>query len=246
MNRIWSVIFFAVACCFITTGLYAQGQGHLVIDDYPKVVEAGKTADVVIAWNNVPVKKGFVLRLQLENWDVQPGICVVEDVESYSSTGSIVLSLKVPENVNGASGCRFIAAFLSKSEGWDNALTVASSEKDVTIESLLMVKNYSRQVIAGENASVTLSWRDIPVDGEYKLVVQLENWDVKPGVCEVKTIDNFKQQEKKVIEVPVSKSIRSVENCRFVAAFISKRKAWDDVYALAATDKDVSINEKKE
>ncbi|MDP8218091.1 MAG: hypothetical protein P9M03_05140, partial [Candidatus Theseobacter exili] len=109
-----------IICCISALCAYAQGRGHLVIDDYPTVVKAGETVDVVVAWNSVSVKKGYVLRLQLENWDVEPGICVVQDEEKYSSVGSVVMSMKIPGNTPSAKGCRFMVAFLSKSDGWDD------------------------------------------------------------------------------------------------------------------------------
>jgi len=241
MRKRAMILIAGMLCCLVAVAAHAQGRGHIVIDDYPKVVKAGEPVDVVVAWNSVPVKKGYVLRLQLENWDVEPGICVVQDEEKYSSVGSVVMSMKVPGNTPSAKGCRFIAAFLSKSDGWDDVLTVSSTSKDVSIEALLTIERYSDVVKAGQEAYVDLSWRDIPVNGEYKLVVQLENWDVKPGICEVKTLDSFKSDDSKEVRVLVPGSIRSAAGCRFVAAFISKKKGWDDVYTIATSEKTVKI-----
>ncbi|MDP8217427.1 MAG: hypothetical protein P9M03_01745, partial [Candidatus Theseobacter exili] len=133
-----------------------------------------------------------------------------------------------------------------KSDGWDDVLTVASTKKNVQIESLLTIGKFADTIKAGQEAFVDLSWRNIPVNGEYKLVVQLENWDVKPGICEVKTIDSFKKTDSMEVKLPVSKGIHSTEGCRFVAAFISKKKGWDDVYTIATSEKIVKIENDQE
>ncbi|MDP8217426.1 MAG: hypothetical protein P9M03_01740 [Candidatus Theseobacter exili] len=214
----------------------------LSIDKYPTTVESGESADILVSWKDAPSDKEFKLIVQLENWDVKPGICVVTEKTEFRTNGKAVISLDIPGNTPAAADCRFLVAFLSKTEGWDNALApVVSTEKDVMVGSMLRIEDYPKVVKAGTNAMVKLSWKKIPTKGDYKLIVQLENWDVKPGICYVTDLNSFKARESRTITVPVPANAKGVKECRFVAAFISTTTGWDDVFAMGRSNKEVTI-----
>ena len=230
---------FAVAVALCVSSSYAL---ELSIDKYPTTVESGESADVLVSWKDAPSDKDYKLIVQLENWDTKPGICVVTEKTSFKANGKAVVSLDVPGNTPAASGCRFLAAFLSKTEGWDDALSpVADTEKDVAVGSMLKITDYPKKVTPGTSAMVKLSWKKIPTKGDYKLIVQLENWDVKPGICYVSETSSFKGKETRVVSIPVPANAKNVQDCRFVAAFVSTTSGWDDVFAMARSDKDVAV-----
>ena len=213
----------------------------LVIDKFPSGVRAGDTIDVQLSWTGVPTDKDYVLRVQLENWDVNPGICIFKDVEKFSETGSLVVTLDVPKNTNKGQGCRILAAFLSKSVEWDDVLVVATTEKAINLGSLLNISNAPVEVQGGQEASVDVSWEGVPTNEGYKLVVQLENWDVKPGMLYLKEITSFQAKGSEKVKVSVPGNARAVAGCRFVAAFISSTEGWNKVFAVDRTEKNVSV-----
>lgn len=215
------------------------------IINYSNLIKVGGSADIEVAWDEIPIDKGYKLRVQLENWDVNPGICIVKDITDFAAKGTMVVSLKIPSDIRATKGLRFIAAFISKDEEWKNTLCMATTKKDVTAKGLLDISDYPKTARMGKMAQIKIEWEDLPADlsKDYKLFVQLENWDVEPGIVVVEEIDSFESKGTRVIslDIPTDLTLQPVSGCRFVAAFVSRSKGWDSVFYMAATNKDVEI-----
>jgi len=215
------------------------------IINYPNFVKAGGSADIEIAWDEIPVDKRYKLRVQLENWDVSPGICNMKDITEFTTKGTAAVSLKVPSDIRATKGLRFVVAFISNTQEWKDVLCRTNTKKDVTLKGLLEVSSYPKAIIQGEAAKVEVKLENLPKDlsTNYKLLVQLENWDVSPGIVVTEEVDSFESNGTIVVslDVPADLTADPVSGCRFVAAFVSRAKGWDDVFYMVATDKDVAI-----
>jgi len=213
--------------------------------NYPNFVKAGGSADIEVAWDEIPVDKGYKLRVQLENWDVTPGICIIKDVTEFTTKGTAAVSLKIPGDIRATKGLRFVVAFISASQEWKDMLCKTSTKKDVTVKGLLEISSYPKAIIQGEAAKVEVKLENLPKDlsTNYKLLVQLENWDVSPGIVVTGDVDSFESNGTSVVslDVPADLTVDPVSGCRFVAAFVSRAKGWDDVFYMVTTDKDVAI-----
>jgi len=213
----------------------------LVIDKYPTSVKAGDTVDVQVTWSGVATDKDYILRIQLENWDVNPGICIFKDIEKFSESGSLVVTMDVPKNTTKGAGCRILAAFLSKSAEWDDVLVVSTTEKNVNVGSLLNIHDVPAEVNAGQDVNVGVSWDGVPTNEGYKLVVQLENWDIKPGILYMKEVTNFPAKGDQKVAITVPANAREAAGCRVVAAFISQTEGWNKVFSIDRTEKNIAI-----
>ena len=114
-------------------------------------------------------------------------------------------------------------------------------------EPVINIVDYPQEVMAGEDAQLTLKWSDIPENSKYVLVVQLENWDIKPAVFVRKDIDSYKAQDTKkvTLEIPPGITLNPIkEGFRFVAAFLSGEKDWEETLCVTSTPKDVSLKSK--
>ncbi len=114
-------------------------------------------------------------------------------------------------------------------------------------EPVINIIDYPEEVVAGEDAQFTLKWNDIPENSKYILIVQLENWDIKPAVCIRKDITSYKARDTKKItlEIPPGTTLSPIkEGFRFVAAFLSRGKEWEETLCVAATPKDVNLRSK--
>lgn len=215
--------------------------GSVKIADYPTMVRPGEVAEVEVIWDDIPVNKGYMLRVQLENWDVDPGICVVKDVTEFLTRGRSKISLPIPNDIKAVKGARFVAAFISQVKNWDDALCTTFTKKDVTIKALLEILDYPKLVFRGDVVQVKVRWEGIPIDKDYLLHVQLENWDVEPGIVVIGEIDDFQSEGDTTVSLRIPTELDTATGCRFVAAFISRLRGWEDTFYVTFTDKDAEI-----
>lgn len=126
-------------------------------------------------------------------------------------------------------------------------LFILFAPSTVMAEPVINIVDYPKEVIAGESAQVTLKWNDIPESSKYILIVQLENWDIKPAVFIRRDITSYKTQDEKelTLKIPTGITLNPVkEGFRFVAAFLSREKDWEETLCVTATPKDVSLKSK--
>ncbi|MDP8217784.1 MAG: hypothetical protein P9M03_03550 [Candidatus Theseobacter exili] len=241
-----------IAFVFMVSFIYSivnAAEPKIKIMRYPRSLTPGETAYVEVYWSNVENDGNYKLIVQLENWDIKPGICYISEETNYKKSDRKRFAIKIPKNAIPSSECRFLATFLSKSSGWKDVLgPVESTPKNVTIRSLLKIDIYPRVVIAGSKPRIKVSWNSFPNKDNYKLLVQLENWSVKPGICYKREIQKFNDAGTGVVVLRVPSNAKAISNCRFVAAFLSKTRGWDDSLSTVRTEKDVAIvrPEKKE
>jgi len=218
------------------------GAQSITIEDYPCTVEAGKDAKVKVAWDNL-CADGYKIVVQLENWDTNPPVLIMEEITEFMSCGYSQVSLYVPSDIPGVEGCKFVAACLSRQEEWEEVEAFFSTPQDVSIlsEYSFVILDYPKVVKRGEAAHVKVAWNNIPAAGRYKVILQLENWDVEPNILIVEEIKDYKRQDKKEFSIEIPRNIFAAENCRFVLALISNTQGWEDCEAVAATPKDVTV-----
>ncbi len=223
---------------------YAQARAvDITIDQYPKTVAAGQAANLRISWSGHTLNDEYIMRVQLQDSEAVPPIFVFNDYGIDKSEGTAEIALKIPLNVTASKSAKFVAAFISKTKIWDDILYTADTGSAVEIVSdfKFALHEYPTLVSRGEIVKVKVGWKGIKADKRYKLIVQLENWQVKPGFAYVSRIDDFGPEGEAELTIKVPESAPEAKACRFVAAFISKEKNWQDAYAITATPGEVDI-----
>lgn len=235
-----------VAVTALCLAVYLCPSGNTAeihIDWFPQTVAAGQSANLKISWKNFTVDNAYVMRVQLQDSETVPPVFVFNDLEVDKSDGQTEIALKIPFTVTSSTSAKFVAAFISKAKAWDDVLTTADTGSTVMIVSdfKFTLDEYPRLVCRGETVKVKVSWKGIKAVKGYKLIVQLENWQIQPGFAYMARIDDFGTEGESEVSIKVPKSAPDVKYCRFVAAFISKEKNWQDAYAITATPNEVDI-----
>jgi len=242
MAKLFSTVL-CIACLIAGFVKFACATDVNVLE-FPKMVAPGEDANVKVSWNDVPTDKDYVIRVQLEDWEAKPPVCSFKDFPVSSPSGKMTAILPVAANTGGSSSAKFVVAALSKSKAWDDCIASNGTDKVVTVNSSFKfdISRSPVTVSKGSSANVNLSWKDVKISpSNYKLVVQIENWEANPGFAYVTTITDFKPAEERIVEIKIPADAPSAKNCRFVAAFISVSTDWKDVYAVVATPKDVEV-----
>ncbi len=230
---------------FLVTALGIGNAASVAITDYPKSFNLGSEVEVGVTWKDIPLDKDYKFVIQLENWDnMADSIVSLQEIPFTKATDSLTAKINIPSkpNLGGVyNGYRFIAAFISKQKGWDDTLCLSISKKDVELLPLISIVDYSKLANVGGKATAKIKWTNGPSKADYKLIVQLENWDINPGLCLFEAIEDFETSGEREITIAIPQDGRKVSGCRFLAAFISKTKEWDDTYTSVSTPKDVNI-----
>jgi hypothetical protein len=232
-----------VICVFVGLTQYASATEVSVLE-FPKMVAPGENVDVKISWTDIPMDKDYVIRVQLEDWEAKPPVCAFKDFSISQPSGEMVASLPVASNIGGTTTAKFVVAALSKAKNWDDCIASNSTDKVITVNSAFKfdIVESPATISKGSSAKLKVSWKDVKISpSNYKLIVQIENWDAKPGFAYVATITGFKPTEDRIVEIKIPADAPSAKNCRFVAAFISVATDWKDVYAVVATPKDIEV-----
>lgn len=232
-----------VICLIAGLTQYASATEVNVLE-YPKMVATGENVNVKVGWTDVPMDKDYVIRVQLEDWDAKPPVCAFKDFSISQPSGEMVASLPVASNIGGTTSAKFVVAALSKAKNWDDCIASSSTDKVITVNSAFKfdIVESPKAVNKGSTAKLKVSWKDVKISpSNYKLIVQIENWDAKPGFAHVATITDFKPTEDRIIEIKIPADAPSAKDCRFVAAFISVATDWKDVYAVVSTPKDIEV-----
>ena len=230
------------AMAVILSSRPCQGT-EINIDRFPKAVSAGQNADLVVTWKEFSGEKEYILRVQLQDGEANPPIFVFQDLEITKPEGQLEITLPIPLTVTASESAKFVAAFISRTKVWDDVLISTDTGNVITILSdfKFTIDEYPRLVWKGETAQLKISWKGVKASRDYKLIVQLENWQIKPGFAYVVRIDDFGTEGERTVNIKVPDFSPEVKNCRFVAAFISKVKNWEDLFAITSTPYDVEI-----
>mgnify|MGYP003394035261 CR=1 FL=1 len=241
MGKLVFGIVIACAAILLVSGLAAAAEVNIV--DFPKSVAPGESVKVKISWNDIPTDKDYVLRLQLEDWDAKPPVCSFKDFPLTSASGETVMSLPVEKKSGGTSSAKFVIAALSKLKAWDDCVASNGTDKVVTVDSKLKfeIAEYPKTVNKNSTVKVKVAWNDVKAGNGYKLIVQLENWDLQPGIAYVATLDNVNPQGEQAFDIKIPADAPTTGGCRFVAALISKTAEWKNVFIAANTPKEVEI-----
>ncbi len=233
----------ALACLMVAFVVQISPCTEIKILEYPNTVSQAQQVKVKIAWKDFPVESHYILRCQLEEQDSPSPIFIFQDVSVLQSKGEMSVTLPIPPTITSTKTAKFIAAFISETKGWDDTLAIAETDKNIAIISdfKFAILEYPTLVNKSSVVKIKIAWANVTIGKDYKLVVQLENWGEKPGFAYVTNIENFKPTDEVIVEVKVPAGARPSKNCRFVAAFISKKKLWKDVFAVVSTPSEVEI-----
>lgn len=237
MKKIILTLFILLNCSLINS--YAA---TIEFVDYPTIVYPGEKAVVTIQWKELPQDSNYFIKVQLENWDIKQGFFIDKDITAFPPNGTTEIVLEIPKEMQRYAGCRFVAAVLSKSKMWAEILAMAETKKEITVGAFLEIKSYPKSIMRGDLVEINLEWNKIPKSSDYKLVVQLENWDVSPSILITTELEDFQSEGEAAVLLTVPKELSQAANCRFTAAFISKIKGRDDTFCIFRTPKDVTLN----
>ena len=159
------------------------------ITAYHTTASAGRSVDVKVAWENIPADKGYKLVVQLENWDITPGIVYTKDRIHFNPSGNATFTIDIPKDQNKTiTGCRYAAAFINKTEGWNDTLAANFTNKHVVIQPLRRV-NVSMGNIT---CSFLTSWIALPNisnhDSSYLVLANFSSGDLNgyPAIVQSK------------------------------------------------------------
>lgn len=240
MNK--RAIAISVACLMLLCVSQIASAGVRLVR-YPRIVCSGETINVKVSWAGVPLSKDYVVRAQLEDWQTNPPLCIFNDVPITRQGGEATISLAIPATLGETKKARFMAVVLSKSKNWSDTFAVAETEKNIRISPAFKfsIVESPKIVKRGSNVKVKVSWKDVGIGKGYKLVVQLENCEEKPGFAYAAAIEDVKPSDEAVVEIKIPLTAKPAKNCNFTAAFISKTKNWGDIFTAVTTEKDVEI-----
>lgn len=232
----------SVACLMLLCVSQLASAGVRLVR-YPRIVCSGETINVKVSWAGVPLSKDYVVRAQLEDWQTNPPLCIFNDVPITRQGGEANINLAIPATLGETKKARFMAVVLSKSKNWSDTFAVAETDKNIVISRAfrLSIVEFPKSVKKGSNVKVKVSWKDVTAGKDYKVIVQLENWDEKPGFAYAATIEDVKASGEAVVEIKIPLGAKPAKNCNFTAAFISKTKNWNDTFSVVTTEKDVEI-----
>ena len=103
------------------------------------------------------------------------------------------------------------------------------------------ITEYPKTVNKNSTVKIKVAWNDLKAVSDYKMIVQLENWDLQPGLSYVATLDNVDPQGEQAFDIKIPADAPITGGCRFVAALISKTAEWKDVFIAVNTPKEVEI-----
>lgn len=236
---------FGLVCliALFISNLVSAADPEVNVLEYPTKVSAGETIKVKVEWKNIPTNKDYILRTQLEDWEAKPQICIFKDTAITMGNGETVVNFTTPKTIAATNTAKLVAVFLSKSKGWGDMLVSNGTENNIAVSSNFKfeITEFPRSVSKGSTAKVKVSWQGVTVGKEYKLIVQLENWNASPGFGYLTTIEDFKAADERTVDIQIPSNAAPAKNCRWLAAFISKTKGWSDVVATAATKDDIEV-----
>ncbi|MDP3981373.1 MAG: LamG-like jellyroll fold domain-containing protein [Chlamydiota bacterium] len=92
---------------------------YVEIESVDHTIQTGGTAHVNVRWNNINTT-GQVLRIQLNNWNVSPGILAYQDFSITSSSGRQSFSVNLSSGSNTGKGCTYWAVVGPSGDVWSS------------------------------------------------------------------------------------------------------------------------------
>ena len=213
------------------------------INSFDGFVQVGQQANIDIQWSDLDTN-GYKIVVQLEDWSVSPAILHLSEITAFSPNGSRSVSLNIPSDSNTSNTCRYVVAVLSNSAGWGDVQCTADTASTITVSPVLnpaiQIISYDTTVTAGGQANVDIQWNDLVPSG-YKIVVQLENWNVSPAILHLTNITGFSQSGSQTVAVNVAADSNTSTGCRYVAAVLSETRDWGDVQCAHDTSANVEV-----
>lgn len=174
----------------IVTPTWPITQPAIGILSYPITAYAGRSVDVGVAWRNLPVNTSdnYKLIVQIENWDVKPGVFYQSVFTNFDPAGALTMTLDIdPDQVltptHAITGARYVAAFISRQCDWCNTLAADFSPKQAVIQ--------PRRWVTVTNSSGLIcpawtGWTARPFTGTYRTLATFQggHLDGQPAIVQ--------------------------------------------------------------
>jgi hypothetical protein len=158
----------------------------------PSIAYAGHAVDVAVAWRNLPpdADQQYDLVVQLENWNVEPGVLYQRRFSTFDSTGALTVTLDIPNAVvtytQPITGSRYVAAFISKVCDWCDVLTMEASPQAVTIQPYRWV---TVTTPAGLSCPAWTAWAVTPNTGDFRTLATFSGSELDGLPAIVQSLD---------------------------------------------------------
>ena len=158
----------------------------------PPIAYAGHTVDVAVAWRNLPpdADQQYDLVVQLENWNVNPGVLYQRRLSTFYSVGTLTMTLDIPNAVvtytQPITGSRYVATFISKTCDWCDVLTMDASPHTITIQPYRWV---TVTTPGGLNCPAWTAWTATPNAGEFRTLATFSGGDLDGLPAIVQSLD---------------------------------------------------------
>ena len=158
----------------------------------PPVAYAGHVVDVAVAWRNLPLDadQQYDLIVQLENWDVEPGVYYQRRLSAFDSAGTLTMTLDIPNAVathtQPLAGSRYVAAFVSKVCDWCDVLTMDASPQTITIQPYRWVTVTTPW---GLSCPAWTAWTASPSTGDFRTLATFSGGDLDGLPAIVQSLD---------------------------------------------------------
>jgi hypothetical protein len=125
----------------IVTPTWPITQPAIGILSYPITAYAGRSIEAGIAWRNLPANASdnYKLIVQIENWDISPGVFYQSVFTNFGSTGALTMTLDIDPNqaltsTQPITRARYVAAFISRQCDWCDTLAADFSPMQAIIQ----------------------------------------------------------------------------------------------------------------
>jgi len=161
---------------------------------YPIMAHAGRSVEVDIEWCNLPASayQDYNLIVQIENWDIDPGIVYWHDLTEFAPAGHFTVTLDIdPEHTlvytQPVTGSRYVAAFISKTDGWGvPPLALDATSKDTTIQPRRWV---TVTTSCGLVCPAWTGWTVQPLSGAYRALATFQGGELDGQPAIVQSLD---------------------------------------------------------
>lgn len=238
-------IIFFIFLIMITLNVSSVGYCAMArIIDYPKDIMPGQTVTFKVSWHGIPLDKNLKIVVQLENLKMSPEVRIRKDIYDFRSKETIEVDLDIPKTIPLGSGYKFIVAFIPQDENWDDAFLVSTTLSNVKLYVPYEVKiiKCPQRLYCSTNFFITISWKNIPFNRGYKLVLGLESQKKGCHMHVVKKISKASATGKKTIKHRLPKTVPLSDDYRLKIIAVSKTDRTD-ILAEDFTERNIEVKE---
>ena len=173
-----------------------------------------------------------------------PAILHMTEITGFAANGTQTVTLDIGADTNTSSGCQYVAAVLSETEGWSDVQCAFNTPADVQVlppaEPEIEILSYDPVVNAEGQAQAEIRWSNLRPEG-YKILVQIDNWNVTPAILHMTEITGFAANGTGTVTLDIGANTNTSGGCQYVAAVLSETEGWSDVQCAFNTPADVQV-----